>query len=622
MSSEESSIDPSWWADAFADADDDGPRRVVELASMRIADLAKVAPAGSLQREVLTALHLATSAMLRPEDWDEPFKPMMVWDGQRSALPDDLNGTQLDLLRRTLPLVEQRPMRARLADVLWMADRSDHTMLGLAIDSYRAASLEPHNWHRTGHTEWQRAVELARRRGRAELARLQEMSDTLLARVLSGDRSDGFVLCDMSDILKRCASMEAPERTASAAKFVELAADAAEDKARLSRHLERTAQQWLATVDDQGGLHASVERVAELYVAEAEERLAAGSGAALAADHFLEKAIATLRKLPRSYRLQQGHDQRLKDLRQRLEDSREHALESMMRITTDPIDLTEAVAETRRRVSGLAKFDALAAMATIYPLTDVARARAQAEELAEGSLRHLLGNVTYSSDGRKVASSDGAVDHAEAAIQSDMIRGLQMTTGIVATGFIIPAHEVVTFEHRYDLGFLQRVCVESPLVPPGHEDLWARGLRHGLNGDFASAAAVLIPQMEQLVRGVLKRRGVHTLFVDSYGVESEKSLPSLLAMSETAQILGESLQFELQAMLVDQHGPNLRHKTAHGLLDDNQAWSASSLYVWWLCLRLVVVPLWSMTRSADDEASDDGDAPAPPADASGTPSPQ
>src|SRR4051794_12259265 len=105
MSSEESSIDPSLWADAFADADDDGPRRVVELASMRIADLAKVAPAGSLQREVLTALQLATSAMLRPEDWDEPFKPMMVWDGQRSALPDDLSGTQLDLLRRTLPLV-------------------------------------------------------------------------------------------------------------------------------------------------------------------------------------------------------------------------------------------------------------------------------------------------------------------------------------------------------------------------------------------------------------------------------------------------------------------------------------------------------------------------------------
>lgn len=622
MNLEETGIDPSWWAEAFADADDDGPQRVVELASMQIADLAKAAPAGSLQHEVLTALHLATSAMLRPEDWDEPFKPMMVWDGQRSALPDDLDGTQFELLRRALPLVEQRPLRARLADVLWMAERSDHVMLGLAIDSYSAASLEPDGWHRTGHTEWQRAIELARRRGRAELARLQEMSETLYARVLSGDRSDGFVLCDMSDMLKRCATMGAPERTALAAKLVELAADAADDKARLARHLERTAQQWLASVDDQEGLNASVERVAELYVIEADERLATGSGAALAADHFLEKAIATLRTLPRSYRIEHGHDHRLKELRQRLDDSREHALESMMRIASDPIDLTEAVAETRRRVTGLAKFQALAAMATVYPLTDVKRARAQAEELAEGSLRHLLGNVTYSSDGRKVASSDGAVDNAEAAIQSDMIRGLQMTTGIVATGFIIPAHEVVTFEHRYDLGFLQRVCVESPLVPPGHEDLWARGLRHGLNGDFASAAAVLIPQIEQLVRGVLKRRGVHTLFVDSYGVESEKSLSSLLAMSETGQILGESLQFEFRAMLVEQTGPNLRHNTAHGLLDDNQAWSASSVYVWWLCLKLVVVPLWTMTRPADDEASDEGNASVPSDNAVGTPPPQ
>lgn len=415
-------------------------------------------------------------------------------------------------------------------------------------------------------------------------------------------------------------SMEPPERAALAAKFVELAADGAEDeRARLSRHLERTAQQWLASVNDQQGVHASLERVADLYVAEADERLAAGSGAALAADHFLEKAIATLRTLPRSYRIQHGHDHKLRELRQRLEDSREHALESMMRITTDPIDLTEAVAETRRRVSGLAKLEALAAMATIYSLMDVKRARAEAEELAEGSLRHLLGNVTYSPDGRKVASSDGAVDHAEAAIQSDMIRNLQMTTGIVVTGFIIPAHEVVTFEHRYDLGFLQRVCAESPLVPSGHKDLWARGLRHGLNGDFASAAAVLIPQMEQLIRAVLKRQGMNTLFVDSYGVESEKSLPSLLAMSETAQVLGESLQFELQAMLVEQSGPNLRHNTAHGLLDDAQAWSAASVYIWWLCLKLVVVPLWNMTLPAEDAVPDEADAATPPGSGSDTP---
>ncbi|MDX2355626.1 DUF4209 domain-containing protein [Dietzia sp. PP-33] len=618
MSSEDSHIDPSWWAEAFVDADDDGPRRVIELASMRIADLAVAAPAGSLQSEVLTALHLATSAMLRPENWDEPFKPMVVWDGQRSALPDDLDGRQLELLRRVLPFVEERPLRARLADVLWMADRSDHATLGLAIDSYRAAGLEPDNWHKTGHTEWQRAIDLTRRRGRAELARLQAMTDTLHARVLIGDRSDGFVLCDMSDMLKKCASLEAPERTALATKFVELAA---EGKGRLSRHMERTAQQWLASVGDQEGQYASAERVAELYVAEAEERLAAGSGAALGADHFLEKAIATLRALPRSYRIQHGHDQRLEELRRRMDDCREQTLESMMRITTDPIDLTEAVAETRRRVSGLAKFKALVAMATVYPLADIASVRAHAEELAEGSLRHLLGNVTYNSDGRKVASSEGAVDHAEAAIRSDMIRGHQLTTGIVATGFIIPAHEVVTFEHRYDLGFLRRVCVESPLAPSGHEDLWARGLRHGLNRDFASAAAILIPQIEQLVRGVLKRHGVHTLFVDSYGVESEKSLSSLLAMSETAQILGESLQFELQATLIEQNGPNLRHNTAHGLLDDSQAWSASSVYVWWLCMRLVVVPLWNMTRSANDEASEGGDAPTPPGDASGTPSP-
>ncbi|WP_162598653.1 DUF4209 domain-containing protein [Nocardioides gilvus] len=130
---------------------------------------------------------------------------------------------------------------------------------------------------------------------------------------------------------------------------------------------------------------------------------------------------------------------------------------------------------------------------------------------------------------------------------------------------------------------------------------------------------MLIPQMEQLIRAVLKRQGIHTLFVDTYGVESEKSLPSLLAMPDTARILGESLQFELQAMLVEQSGPNLRHNTAHGLLDDAQAWSASSVYIWWLCLKLVVVPLWNMTQPAEDEVSDEADAATPPGSGSDTP---
>ena len=58
-----------------------------------------------------------------------------------------------------------------------------------------------------------------------------------------------------------------------------------------------------------------------------------------------------------------------------------------------------------------------------------------------------------------------------------------------------------------------------------------------MGGDHGSAA--LVPQLEQLVRTLLKRHGAHTLYVDEQtGLESQKSLNALLDMDETADALG------------------------------------------------------------------------------------
>jgi hypothetical protein len=108
-------------------------------------------------------------------------------------------------------------------------------------------------------------------------------------------------------------------------------------------------------------------------------------------------------------------------------------------------------------------------------------------------------------------------------------------------------------------------------------------------------------------------------------VESEKVLPALLSMREPVDALGADLQYELATLLIQQEGDNLRQDMAHGLLHDGQAWSAGAVYAWWLCLRMVVVPLWNMrnvshdtstTALAAEEPRDADDAMAP-SDASG-----
>jgi hypothetical protein len=71
---------------------------------------------------------------------------------------------------------------------------------------------------------------------------------------------------------------------------------------------------------------------------------------------------------------------------------------------------------------------------------------------------------------------------------------------------------------------------------------------------------------------------------------------------------------ELEALLVVQGGVNLRNDTAHGLLDDEAAWSVHSMYVWWFCLRPVIQTGRSpRPRETSPEGLPAKEPPAPPA---------
>jgi hypothetical protein len=90
--------------------------------------------------------------------------------------------------------------------------------------------------------------------------------------------------------------------------------------------------------------------------------------------------------------------------------------------------------------------------------------------------------------------------------------------------------------------------------------------------------------------------GVYTMLTDERGLETEKGLSALLKMPETEAVLGADLAFEFRALLVDQEGANLRNNLSHGLLSDTGAWSYHSMYLWWLCLGLVVKPVYQMRQ--------------------------
>lgn len=339
---------------------------------------------------------------------------------------------------------------------------------------------------------------------------------------------------------------------------------------RLSRLFERQAAAWFGRGDDPVNVNDCVARIAETYVAAADVRMAADETGALAAALEIEKAIATIRGLPRTYRQEHGLDARLRELRTRLDDMREATLEAMVSIDGDSVDLSEYVAHAQARVSGEEPFEALVAFANIAPLIDKDEAHAEARRLMAGSVSALFPRATFSSDGRKVAAS-GGIDDAN-NVWSDVVRNFAIRVNLMTAGLVLPARERLIVEHRYQLEFLTQLCVESPTVPPGHEHLWARRLWHGFNDDIPSAVSVLVPQMEQAVRFRMKLLGLNTMVTDPVtGVESEKGLGSLL------------LQEGVEA---------------------HSSWSYAAIYCWWLLLRIVVTPVWHMRQSSRQGTQD------------------
>ena len=213
------------------------------------------------------------------------------------------------------------------------------------------------------------------------------MAQRLKAEVLAGRVQDRWRIRDCAGLLRENVRLSSDDVRSIAEHLVALAADATDPP--LSRGLEQEAAVWFRD-HDANAMNGCIERIAHTYVAEARVAADANAGA-LAEGFFLENAISTLRTLPRRYRTDRGLEDLIAALRQRLTTSREIAIESMMRIDSEPIDLAGAVAYARSQVSGQGSaWEALAQFASLIPPMDRDQTRASALDLLRGSISRLL----------------------------------------------------------------------------------------------------------------------------------------------------------------------------------------------------------------------------------------
>jgi hypothetical protein len=108
--------------------------------------------------------------------------------------------------------------------------------------------------------------------------------------------------------------------------------------------------------------------------------------------------------------------------------------------------------------------------------------------------------------------------------------------------------------------------LNSPVFDPARAQILERGLAAYLNDDAIVAAPMLIPQVEDALRAVVRLSGGSTYKSHRLGGLMLKGFDDLLREETIVNGLGENVVHYFRVLFVDQRGWNIRNTVCHGIL--------------------------------------------------------
>ena len=506
-----------------------------------------------------------------------------------SVLPrNDPNEAELEAMCLLAERVTKPIARARIADLVWQKAR-DHRMAALAVKAYLEAGApfeNPEKW--TGCTRrYGRALQLA-----ASLGKLQPLFIDTLARIEAALQKHGvtdtsFLSRELMDVVFDHRRRDLAACTAYAA-MAEGIARQLESVGELHRAREYWAakEKWEYAGGNEAAARASRAAIAESLVTEADLELAKGEPSYSRAAVFMRQAVGILDKLQPESR------PRVAELRQLLAElNQKEASRPLTR--SEPVDLSDVVAAARKTVEGKSLPDAMVSLATITKLPSRTALEADLRSAMKNFVQFIFPTMIMGPGGTLIAARAGVdQDDPDAdPLMCEMVSQAQIGYNISGIASINVARETILAEHDIREHHFAQLAHASGFVPQGREVNFARGLNAGMHGDFVTALHLLIPQLENSLRHILKENGENTIFVNRKGFDEERDLDDLLRLSKTKELFDEDICFSLRALLLHRFGPNLRNLLSHGLLDPAAASSPQGIYVWWMALQLCYAPL-------------------------------
>ena len=298
---------------------------------------------------------------------------------------------------------------------------------------------------------------------------------------------------------------------------------------------------------------------------------------------LIEKALKELRSIPKKDRNELGIDQKIDEIRKLMGQNNQGIINEMSLIATDKIDISRYQNNAKLAVKGKQLTEVVLCLANITANPLYEDIKKSSENLLKKSLlSNFVTQIYVDTDGRKlqqIMTKDDRLKH-------EMYQQYYIHIKLAVDGSILPAFWQILEEHRVPMRFIYDICRNSSAVPAGRADIWAQGLYYGFDRDFLVSSHLLIPQIEHLTRILLQQEKIPTTTIDENGVESEKSINSLLQEPKIYKLLGRDLTEELKFLLTEPMGLNYRNKICHGLVSESPNYA--DIYIWWLCLRLTV----------------------------------
>lgn len=319
----------------------------------------------------------------------------------------------------------------------------------------------------------------------------------------------------------------------------------------------------------------------------------ARSNNGLTAAHFLLKAIETLRSIKNS------REERLR-LYEEMRDYQRESLLDLKYCETSPFDIYPLQEDVRNSLRGSQDFfDMLFRLSCC--IIDIIKIDTIKEK--EISLPPSFIDLFYQQriyidhEGIPMSISDipptidfgNISDNDKNTLWSKMVERIKVHH-FISCAAIEEALRILNSTYSIEYQYILDLCRNTPFVPQGHEEFFAKGIIAGLNSDFLTATHLLVPQIENSLRHLLKLGAEEPTTLHANNEQERDGLKSLLDNSEIIRIFGIDGVIHLRTILLDNRYPSLRHSIAHGFIGSSHFYGTGSTYLWWLILRIIMIP--------------------------------